>query len=348
MKILVLYEELAWYFVNCINVLSENYRCEILVFCKKTNANAPFEFKEIHPNINIKNREEYNSVQFTETSTNFAPDLVFIGGWSHKPYLSLLKKLKTQNTIIGFDNQWSGSLKQILGAFYFKLFIKPFIKFAFVPGPRQVEFAKKIGFKNKNIITNAYSCDFNLFNKYYRKHKENKHKQFPKRFLFTGRYENEKNIQLLWESFIELQNEEKNEWELWCLGKGSIKPIQHEKIKHVGFIQPNELNDIIKNTGVFVLPSLFEPWGVVVHEYAAAGYPLLCSKKVGSTDIFLKENENGFLLKSGEKKELKALLKKYMCMSDEKLILMSEKSVAMAAQITPETWANQLMRINKV
>lgn len=344
MKILVLYEELAWYFVNCLNVLAKNHHAHILIICKQPNANAPFQFEYIHPNIVIKDRQQLNETQLLQLSKKYSPDLIFTGGWMHPPYLKLLKQLQNKNSVIGFDNGWTGSFKQILGSVYFRLFFKSRFHFAFVPGENQSLFAEKIGFNKSKILQGAYSCDFNLFHSFYSKYKSVKKNKFPKRFLFVGRYETEKGIHQLWETFIELQNENPNEWELWCLGKGEIKPIEHKSIKHFGFVQANELEEIIKNTGVFVLPSLFEPWGVVVHEYVSAGFPLLCSDKVGSASTFLYDGENGLIYKAGDKAQLKNKLKIFMNMPQEKLNLMAEKSAQSASQITPEKWADTLMK----
>ena len=61
---------------------------------------------------------------------------------------------------------------------------------------------------------------------------------FPKRFLFVGRYIKRKGLLDLWESFVQLQEESPNDWELWCVGKGPLYKdrIIHPKIKHFGFV----------------------------------------------------------------------------------------------------------------
>lgn len=340
----MLYEELAWYFVNCLNVLAKDHHAQILVISKQPNPNAPFQFEYIHPNIVIRDRSQLNEDQLFLLSKKFAPDLVFTGGWSNRSYLSLLKRSKFKNSVIGFDNGWTGSLKQILGSLYFRMFLKPLFHFAFVPGANQTVLAKKIGFDEAHILRGAYSCDFDLFHSFYQNFKKEKKENFPKRFLYVGRYEQEKGLTMLWEAFTEVQDENLNNWELWCLGKGTIDPIQHKNIQHFGFVQAGDMENIIKNTGVFVLPSSFEPWGVVVHEYASAGFPMICSDKVRAAESFLKDGENGFIFSSGNKEQLKNKLKIFMNMPQEKLNLMAEKSSMLAAQITPQTWANTLLK----
>lgn len=345
MRFLVLYEELATYFLTCLNHLAETSDCSILVYMKKVNAVAPFNFNTVHKNITLIEREKHSDEEILNSIKQFNPTFTYLSGWIHKPYIHYIKTQKLQNVIIGFDNQYTGSMKQLLGAIYFRMFFKPFIKAAFVPGSRQVKFAQKLGFKADHISTNVYCCDYELYNNYYKETKDLKGKSFPKKFIFVGRYIHEKGIDVLWDAFIELQQEQPNEWELYCLGKGTLQPIQHPKIKHLGFVQPDNFLSIIRDTGVFVLPSFFEPWGVVVHEFACAGYPLVSTNNVGATELFIKDGINGLVINANNKLALKTALKKIVSLSDTELHQMGEQSLKLSQQITPEIWKQSLLKL---
>ena len=65
--------------------------------------------------------------------------------------------------------------------------------------------------------------------------------------------------------------------------------VIHPLIKHFGFVQPENLKDIIQDTGIYVLPSKYEPWGVSLHEMVSSGMPVLISENIGSKIYFLKE-----------------------------------------------------------
>ena len=345
MRFLVLYEELATYFLNCLNHMAESSDCTILVYMKKVNSVAPFKFDKTHSNVQILEREQFTDEEIVSAIKNFNPDFTYLSGWIHKPYIQYIKQLKLRSVIIGLDNQYTGSLKQRLGAIYFRSFLKPYIKAAFVPGKSQFQFAQKLGFSDQHISMNVYCCDHDLYSGYYLKTKEEKKKKFPKRFLFVGRYVPEKGIDMLWETFIEIQKEQANPWELWCIGNGSLTPAIHPQIKHLGFVQPHDFLPIIKETGVFVLPSAFEPWGVVVHEFASAGYPIICSNKVGAAEQFVLPNKNGFIIAANDKTELKNALKKIVSLSDAELLQMGEQSFGSAKQITPEIWKQSLLKL---
>jgi glycosyltransferase involved in cell wall biosynthesis len=96
---------------------------------------------------------------------------------------------------------------------------------------------------------------------------------------------------------------------------------------------------------VFVLPSRFEPWAVVVQEMAAAGFPLVLSSAVGAGEKFLRGGENGFMFKAGDKNDLKAQLKKTIHLSENQLTQMSGHSHLLAQEINPERWSQCVMNV---
>ena len=158
MKILVLYEELALYLVNGFNVLAKKNKCEILIVSKKINSVAPFKFDNIHKNITVKERESFSEEELLNLSIQFKPDFIFLGGWIHKPYLNIVKTLNIK-TVIAFDNQWRGTLRQIFGCLYFKRKLKKYISNAFVAGQKQFEFARRLGFDDNNITKGLYCIE---------------------------------------------------------------------------------------------------------------------------------------------------------------------------------------------
>lgn len=342
--ILIFYTELAGYTLACLDALIKN-QVTVHVVHYPVNKEAPFNFnKANNNNIFYYNKATYNKNQLLELTNSLKPDLIYCAGWSDKIYLSVIKKVSRKYvTLLGFDNKWFGNFKQQLSTVYAKLFITPYFNYAFVPGKVQEKFAKKIGFKSNKIITKAYSADVELFNAIYQKQLNHKTTHLPHRFIYIGRYYDFKGINELWQAFIELQKETPNDWELWCLGTGDVKPIEHEKIKHFGFIQPNELEHYLFQTSVFILPSRFEPWGVVVHEMAAAGFPLLLSNEIGAKESFLENNKNGFEFEANNFNSIKQTLKNIINKSDDELVAMGQHSHNLAQCITPQIWAERLL-----
>ncbi len=62
-------------------------------------------------------------------------------------------------------------------------------------------------------------------------------------------------------------------------------------IHRPGFLQADALSRWYAHAAVFVLPSLSEPWGLVVNEAAASGLPLLVSARAGCATTLVPEPE---------------------------------------------------------
>lgn len=344
-KIVFLYTEIAGYFLACVKALLLNHEVEVHVVRYDVNKEAPFQFN-FPEGLNVYNRNNFDKTKLMQLMDQINPSLIVCSGWIDKDYLAICKEFKTKAvTILTLDNHWRGSLKQYIAKLFSPFYLHPRFSFCWVPGTFQYEYAKRLGFKNESILTGFYSCDYEYFYKQYQLNKDQKQQHFPQRFIYIGRYVEHKGVKDLWRAFIEIQEESPNEWELWCLGTGDVKPVEHPKIKHFGFIQPKDLKTFISKTGVFVLPSHFEPWGVVLHEFAAAGFPLICSTETGAHTAFVENNLNGYLYTSTQLNELKEVLKRVMNMDVTQLINMGRSSTVKAKEITPTIWAKQLISL---
>ena len=343
MNFLFLYTELADYFLHCCSQLSKHGTVHIVRW--PVNKEAPFNF-QFPDNIKVYDKDKYDLEGLKKLLLQINPSVIICSGWIDKDYLKLVKPyFKKIPTVLTCDTHWNGSLKQYLAVILSRVFLLNKFSHAWVPGKPQAKYVKKLGFKSRNIKTNYYCCDLPKFNALYDVQHSKKQIAFPKRFLYVGRYYNFKGITDLWSAFSKVQEELPNEWELWCLGTGNIPPFEHPKIKHFGFVQPKDLEPILLQSGVFILPSRFEPWGVVVQEYAAAGFPVLLSTNVGAAEMFLEEGKNGFTFKSQNIKELADLLKKIIYLRDEELLKMSVKSNELAQKINSADWVKTITNI---
>lgn len=94
-----------------------------------------------------------------------------------------------------------------------------------------------------------------------------------------------------------------------CLlvGDGELRPslekLAHEvapcRIKFLGFRNQSELPALYDLCDVFVLPSGFEPWGLVVNEVMNAGKTVVVSDQVGSGPDLVREGKNGSIFLAG-------------------------------------------------
>jgi len=345
MTFVFLYTEIAEYFLACCNRLAEHG--EVHVIRWPVNKEAPFRF-EANPAVRLYSKQDYSLPQLQQLVASLKPDVLVCSGWIDKDYLKISKAYFNKiPTVMTCDTHWTGSLKQRLATLLSRFTLLRIFSHAWVPGGIQQTYALKLGFRAGRIHTGFYSCDLGFFNRVYESQKAQKEMHFPKRFLYVGRYYDFKGIRELWQAFIELQQEQPNDWELWCLGAGDLEPAQHPKIRHFGFVQPRDLGNYTSQTGIFILPSRFEPWGVVVHEFAASGFPLLLSEPVGARDAFLKEGANGFVFRAGDANSIREQLKRTIALSEERLLEMGAQSHALAQAISPDSWVKTLLAISR-
>ncbi|MBS2212120.1 glycosyltransferase family 4 protein [Carboxylicivirga mesophila] len=343
-NILFLYTELAGYFVACINELATQKNISVHVVRWPVNKEAPFQF-DIDERISIYERDAYNDISLMELVDVVEPDIIICSGWVDKGYVNVCKRYRGKiPTVMSMDNQWHGSLKQRLACLAAPFKLHSAFSQAWVPGEPQKAYAQRLGFKK--VETGFYSADTKVFEPLGLEKIKVGH-AIPKRLLYVGRYIPQKGIDKLFESFLELIEEGFTGWELHCLGTGELfdqRPI-HDNIHHHGFVQPTDMHRYLKSTGVFVLPSDFEPWGVVTHEMAVAGFPMVISSAVGSVTMFLNDGENGYIFKQGSKEALKKALKKMMQAKDSELRDMATASFEKGMSWTPERWVETIIRM---
>jgi glycosyltransferase involved in cell wall biosynthesis len=342
MRILVLYRELAGYFVACLNELCEQHHVNADLVAYPVHKDAPFQFS-FSSRIQFLDRQQMTEDSLDQLLKNGGYNLIFCGGWADSLYLKTISKYPNTTALIGFDNQWRGSIKQWMACLYARWRFTPLFDLAFVPGAEQAKFARMMGFSQ--IVQGAYACDVRRFAPIYQQRNAAFWAMKKKKLFFVGRYAPEKFIQELQDVFSELQAQNFPDWTLVCAGTGPLFDNKKHSaaIIHLGFMQPEELISRMNEAHAFVLPSTFEPWGVVVHEFAAAGVPLVLSDAVGARNAFLREGQNGFVFEAGNRIALKSALQDLMSRSDQELREMSNHSYYLAAEITPQTWANSLM-----
>jgi glycosyltransferase involved in cell wall biosynthesis len=335
MKLLILYRELAAYTVECINKLAQ--QAEITLIHYPLNAEAPFQFVI---DTRIK-RIEKGSVEFEkQLHSTEAYTHVLISGWADQTYNSIAAKQTNAIRIMTFDTAWKNTLKFQLGSLYLRWKLGSKYHYAFIPGQAQWTFAKRLGFKEKHIQIGLYTATDQF--------KKVNFEPAPSKELWcVARYIPQKNLSLLWEAFSEIAPNNRSGWTLHCAGTGELFEHRTEVdgIIHHGFLQPEELARKTSNASAFILPSIYEPWGVVVHEWAKMGKPMLLSSEVGAAKDLLDEGENGFTFSPFSKSELKAALIQLFNSSDQTLKNMGEKSFELSMKFSSDLWVQHLLSL---
>ncbi len=86
----------------------------------------------------------------------------------------------------------------------------------------------------------------------------------------------------------------------------------HEQIRFVGYQGEENILELLALSDAFLLPSLGDPYPLVVIEAAFAGLPLLLSNRVGCHPEALVEGENGFLFDPYDAKSIARALENFL------------------------------------
>jgi 1,2-diacylglycerol 3-alpha-glucosyltransferase len=111
-----------------------------------------------------------------------------------------------------------------------------------------------------------------------------------------------------------------------------------------GFVQYDDLRGLYARAGAFILPSVSEPWGLVVNEAMAAGLPVLVSNRCGCAPDLVEEGRNGFTFDPYDIEGLARLMVRMSTMSDAERAAMGQASREIISRWTPETFATNLVK----
>ena len=340
MKVLYLYTEIMGYNLPILEQLVNRYGATVDVIHWNQNKLTPFVANTKLEDIRFHERSSFTAKTLAQFAVSIQPDLVYVSGWQDKGYLPALKKLKAQGAkiVMGLDSQWTGSLRQQLGAKLLRWWYRPrYFSYAWVPGPIQFAYANRIGFAKDEIIFNLLTANTDLFAKAATSLQYGKLNSYPKQFLYVGRFTSSKGIDTLLSAFEYYKNQLKGDWDLTCIGNGPLESLlhAHPDIKVSAFMPQSELAKHAEMSGAFVLPSRYEPWGVVVHEFATAGLPLILSNQVGARAQFLVDNLNGVTFAEGDAKALAEKMYAISSKSARQLVAMGRASAQLAGAINP-------------
>jgi glycosyltransferase involved in cell wall biosynthesis len=125
------------------------------------------------------------------------------------------------------------------------------------------------------------------------------------RYLFVGRLIERKGVDLILDAFRRLDN-----GELWIAGDGPVQPMVEAaasadpRIRYLGHLEGEALAEAYRQSDVLLVPSLYEPWGLVVHEGLAQGLAVIVTDQVGAADDLIDHGTNGYVVRAGSSEEL--------------------------------------------
>jgi glycosyltransferase involved in cell wall biosynthesis len=278
-------------------------------------------------------------------------DVVVGSGWNHQGLLRAIQVTKKGRDLLAIclaDTPWKGSLTQQVRALLGRVKLSKIYDVMWVPGARSLPLAKLLGYSGTRVWQNQYCADTDRFLEHGKQRIAEK--RWPESFVFAGRLVEEKNIHGLIKAFALYQQQVDHPWRLTIVGDGPLSrliPSTDPRIDWRGARSPDEVAKIFTESGGFVLPSLFEPWGVVVHEAACTGLPIIASQDVCATAELVRDGYNGRIVAADSTRQLAAAMQ--WLSSHENLSQLGANSFNIAQTNTVQNWADMfLCRLNEV
>jgi glycosyltransferase involved in cell wall biosynthesis len=265
---------------------------------------------------------------------------VFVqSGWAYPAFSTLGRAVKERDgVVIGLsDANWRGDLRQlVLGPIVFRALYRRKFDAMIVPGLQSARLMRYFGMPATRVRLGMYGADPALFNG------GAELTCRPRTFLFVGQFIARKDVLGLANAFLKF-SEDRPGWTLNLCGSGEQQPLipRDHRIIVENFVQPGQLAERYRNARFFVLPSLVEAWGLVVHEASLCGCALVLSDAIGSADD-LATSANAIRFRAGSERDLIRALHEAADFDDARLAMAEASSRTSASQFGPNRFADEV------
>ena len=165
------------------------------------------------------------------------------------------------------------------------------------------------------------------------------------RFLFVGRLIERKGLEVLLQAFERVVG-----GELWIAGDGPLTGAAEAaaaadpRIRMLGHVDGQELPALYADVDALIVPSLYEPWGLVVHEGLGNGLPVIASDQVAAADDLVESGVNGYVVSTGASEALAGAMRDLAAWTPERRERAVERSVELLAACSVERGADGFLR----
>ncbi|HET9058227.1 MAG TPA: glycosyltransferase family 4 protein [Chitinophagaceae bacterium] len=256
----------------------------------------------------------------------FKPHVLLVFGWSFQSHLKAIKYFykkipvifRGDSTLLDEKKVWS--LKRLIRKVFLS-WVYGHIDYALYTGTANKKYFQNFGLKETQLVFAPHAIDTMAFYDETSKYKQAADawrtelgiKESDVVFLFAGKLEPKKNLELLITAFQQITRE--NAW-LIVVGNGILEQIlklsakDNKRIIFLPFQNQTKMPVVYRLGNVFILPSRgpSETWGLAVNEAMACGRPVIVSDKCGCAADLVKNGKNGFIFNSTSVSELTAAM----------------------------------------
>ncbi len=286
----------AFYKVNLYNELASDFKILVIVIAATSQQRrADFygvtrQYEEIvlWPG-DLESRPKIATLrQLRKVLTHLTYERLLVGGWD-LPEFWWSVFASSGNNVLALESSCYESQTSGLKAWIKRLFLSR-IHAIIASGLAQKRLAQQLGFHKTIHLSHGVG----LFHQGQRQEKQAITESTPTHFLFVGRLAPEKNLSALLEVFSTLPH-----LQLTVVGDGplahSLKNQAPANVHWMGHVANQQLASLYQSHDVFILPSLSEPWGLVVEEALYYGLPLIVSDRVGCVEDLVLKPQTGLV-----------------------------------------------------
>lgn len=263
----------------------------------------------------------------------FAPATAFPEGMAAFYY-----RLRHWKRAVMMDDMWEQADRKGLIVKTVKRLINSNIDGAFIPAASHLGYYRKMGFSEDRIVFGVDVVDNDFFSSgvaIARANESDIMRRFdmPSHyFLYVGRFLPRKGLKTLIDAFGRYCGKTDNPWNLVLIGSGDYREEMQNMaagLDGVRFLEPKFGEVLCYYYGLakaLVVPSIIDPWGLVINEGMASGLPVIVSKGCGATRTLIKEGENGWTFDPGDSRRLTELMEQASSLPPEALEAMGKTS----------------------
>ncbi len=298
----------VFYKVNLYNELSKKLNIFVIFISGDTSEkraddfvsleNAEFKY-EVLSDGDFQSRNQFTNIRkIKDIIKSIEYKKLLVSGWELGEFWYLVFFYPKSKNCLALESTVRESSTIGIKGVIKKLFLSR-ISTVFASGALHIELLNALGYKSEIKVTKGVG----IINKTEFARKE---KRYQKRFLYIGRLSKVKNLKTLIELFNSLE-----EYFLTIVGDGEEKESLAKMAKsNIIFKEPIEnkkLKDEFLNNDIFILPSMIEPWGLVIEEALYFGLPVIVSQNCGSVEL-IKNGVNGYIFDPKDNKNLKDII----------------------------------------
>jgi glycosyltransferase involved in cell wall biosynthesis len=243
-------------------------------------------------------------------------------------------------------SEWKESVKSFL--------IRRLFDYAIAGGKPHLRYLLALGFSEQRIRLNYDVVDNQFFSEAADTCRQSGAHSHSPYFLYVGRLAEEKNVTGLIGSYA-LYRMAGGWWPLVIVGAGPLEQALKAQAAYTGFGQDirfegmrssRQLPEYYAFAGCFVLPSVREPWGLVVNEAMASGLPVIVSSRCGCAEDLVEEGANGFVFDPAVSGQLTERMMTICSLAAPDRERMGQRSYEIVSRFSPDRWAEQVLQIS--